>query len=90
MKLKFKYKEGRGNEMKTIKEKNQNSSSVNHGYKDEQSMGAYLDQKLQEIPEDKKNVFIEVGNVVVNCCVGNTKVSMDDFISDLCRLELRI
>ncbi len=53
-------------------------------------MGAYLDQKLQDIPEDKKNVFIEVGNVVVNCCIGNTKVSIDDFVSDLCRLELRI
>ena len=59
-------------------------------YKDEQSVGAYLDQKLQEIPEDKKNVFIEVGDVLVNCCIGNTKVSIDDFISDLCRLELRI
>lgn len=29
--------------MENIKEKNQNSSSVNYGYKDEQSMGAYLD-----------------------------------------------
>ena len=76
--------------MENINKKNQNSSSVKYRYKDEQSMGAYLDQKLQEIPEDKKNVFIEVGNVVVNCCIGNTKVSMDDFVSDLCRLELRI
>ena len=76
--------------MENIDKKNQNSSSVNYGYKDEQSMGAYLDQKLQEIPEDKKNVFIEVGNVVVNCCIGNTRVSMDDFVSDLCKLELRI
>ncbi|MBU5257229.1 hypothetical protein [Tissierella praeacuta] len=76
--------------MENINKKNLNSSSVNYGYKDEQSMGAYLDQKLQEIPEDKKNVFIEVGNVIVNCCVGNTKVSIDDFVSDLCKLELRI
>lgn len=76
--------------MENINKKNQNSSSVNYGYKDEQSMGAYLDQKLQEIPEDKKNVFIEVGNVVVNCCIGNTRVSMDVFVSDLCKLELRI
>lgn len=76
--------------MENINKKNQNSSSVNYRYKDEQSMGAYLDQKLQEIPEDKKNVFIEVGNVVVNCCIGNTRVSMDDFVSDLCKLELRI
>lgn len=76
--------------MENINEKNLNSSSVNYEYKDEQSMGAYLDQKLQEIPEDKKNVFIEVGNVIVNCCVGNTKVSIDDFVSDLCKLELRI
>ena len=76
--------------MESIDKKNQNSSSVNYGYKNEQSMGAYLDQKLQEIPEDKKNVFIEVGNVVVNCCIGNTRVSMDDFVSDLCKLELRI
>jgi len=76
--------------MEKVKEKIQNSSSVNYGYKDEQSMGAYLDQKLQDIPEDKKNVIIEVGNVVVNCCIGNTKVSIDDFVSDLCRLELRI
>lgn len=76
--------------MEKVKEKIQNSSSVNYGYKDEQSMGAYLNQKLQDIPEDKKNVFIEVGNVVVNCCIGNTKVSIDDFVSDLCRLELRI
>ncbi|MBV1821147.1 hypothetical protein L0P54_02660 [Anaerosalibacter bizertensis] len=76
--------------MGKVREKNQNSSSVNYGYKGEQSMGAYLDQKLQEIPEDKKNVFIEVGNVVVNCCIGNTKVSIDDFVSDLCKLELRI
>ena len=76
--------------MENVKEKTQNPSSVNYGYKDEQSMGAYLDQKLQDIPEDKKNVIIEVGNVVVNCCIGNTKVSIDDFVSDLCRLELRI
>ncbi len=76
--------------MENVNKKNQNSSSANNGYKDEQSMGAYLDQKLQEIPEDKKNVFIEVGNVVVNCCIGNTKVSIDDFVSDLCKLELRI
>lgn len=76
--------------MENINKKNQDSSSVNYGYKDEQSMGAYLDQKLQEIPEDKKNVFIQVGNVVVNCCIGNTRVSMDDFVSDLCKLELRI
>ena len=76
--------------MEKIKERKQNSSSLNENYKDEQSMGAYLDQKLQEIPEEKKNIFIEVGNVVVNCCIGNTKVSMDDFVSDLCRLELRI
>ena len=76
--------------MENINKKNLNSSSVNYGYKDEQSMGAYLDQKLQEIPEDKKNVFIEVGNVVVNCCIGTTKVSIDDFVSDLCKLELRI
>lgn len=76
--------------MENMNNKNLNSSSVNYGYKDEQSMGAYLDQKLQEIPEDKKNIFIEVGNVVVNCCIGNTKVSMDDFVSDLCKLELRI
>ena len=76
--------------MENINKKNQNSSSVNYGYKDEQSMGACLDQKLQEIPEDKKNVFLEVGNVVINCCIGNTKVSIDDFVSDLCRLELRI
>ena len=76
--------------MENMNNKNLNSSSVNYGYKDEQSMGAYLDQKLQEIPEDKKNVFIEVGNVVVNCCIGNTRVSMDDFVSDLCKLELRI
>ena len=76
--------------MENINKKNQNSSSVNYGYKDEQSMGAYLDQKLQEIPEDKKNVFIEVGNVLVNCCIGETKVSMDDFVEDLCKLELRI
>ena len=76
--------------MEKIKETKQNSSSLNERYKDEQSVGAYLDQKLQEIPEDKKNVFIEVGNVVVNCCIGNTKVSMDDFVSDLCKLELRI
>ncbi len=76
--------------MENVKEKTQNPSSVNYGYKDEQSMGAYLDQKVQEIPENKKNVFIEVGNVVVNCCIGNTKVSIDDFVSDLCKLELRI
>ena len=76
--------------MENVKEKTQNPSSVNYGYKDEQSMGAYLDQKLQEIPEDKKNVFLEVGNVVINCCIGNTKVSIDDFVSDLCRLELMI
>ena len=76
--------------MENVKEKTQNPSSVNYGYKDEQSMGAYLDQKLQEIPEDKKNVFLEVGNVVINCCIGNTKVSIDDFVSDLCKLELRI
>ena len=76
--------------MENINKENQNSSSVNYGYKYGQSMGAYLDQKLQEIPEDKKNVFIEVGNVIVNCCVGNTKVSIDDFVSDLCKLELRI
>ena len=76
--------------MEKIKERKQNSSSLNENYKDEQSMGAYLDQKLQEIPEDKKNIFIEVGDVLVNCCIGNTKVSMDDFVSDLCRLELRI
>ncbi len=76
--------------MENMNNKNLNSSSVNYGYKDEQSMGAYLDQKLQEIPEDKKNIFIEVGNVVVNCCIGNTKVSIDDFVSDLCKLELRI
>ena len=76
--------------MENVKEKTQNPSSVNYGYKDEQSMGAYLDQKLQEIPEDKKYAFIEVGDVIVNCCIGNTKVSIDDFVSDLCRLELRI
>ena len=76
--------------MEKIKERKQNSSSLNENYKDEQSMGAYLDQKLQEIPEDKKNIFIEVGDVLVNCCIGNTKVSMDDFVSDLCKLELRI
>jgi len=76
--------------MEKIKERKQNSSSFNEKYKDEQSVGAYLDQKLQEIPEDKKNIFIQVGDVLVNCCIGNTKVSIDDFISDLCRLELRI
>jgi hypothetical protein len=40
--------------MENINKKNQNSSSVNYGYRDEQSMGAYLDQKLQEIPEEKR------------------------------------
>lgn len=76
--------------MEIVNDKNQNSSSVNCGYKEELSMGVYLNEKLQEIPEDKRNIFITLGNVVVNCCVGNTKVSMDDFVSDLCKLELRI
>jgi hypothetical protein len=90
-KLKFKnIKERRGIEMKTIKDKNENSSSVNHRCKDELSMGRYIDQELAEIPEDKKNIFIQVGNVLVNCCIGDTRVSMDDFVSDLCKLELRI
>jgi len=53
-------------------------------------MGRYIDQELAEIPEDKKNIFIQVGNVLVNCCIGDTRVSMDDFVSDLCKLELRI
>jgi len=45
--------------MENVKEKTQNPSSVNYGYKDEQSMGAYLDQKLQEIPEDKRMFFLK-------------------------------
>lgn len=76
--------------MKTIKDKNENSSSAKHRCKDELSMGRYIDQELAEIPEDKKNIFIQVGNVLVNCCIGDTRVSMDDFVSDLCKLELRI
>lgn len=75
--------------MKTIKNKNENSS-VNHRYKEELSTERYLDQELAEIPEDRKNLFIQVGNVLVNCCVGDTRVSMDDFVEDLCKLELRI
>ena len=76
--------------MKTIKNKNENSSSVNYRCKEELSTERYLDQELAEIPEDKKNIFIQVGNVLVNCCIGDTKVSMDDFVTDLCKLELRI
>ena len=52
--------------------------------------GKYLQEQLKEIPEEKKNVFVTCGNVVVNCCIGTTKVNFDDFVSDLCKLELRI
>lgn len=65
-----------------------NSSSVNISYENAET--TYLSEKLRELPEDRKNVFIDCGNVVVNCCIGNTKVSMDDFVKDLCNLELRI
>ncbi len=76
--------------MKTIKNKNENSSSVNYRYKDELSKERYLAQELEAIPEGRKNLFIQVGNDLVNCCIGETKVSMDDFVEDLCKLELRI
>ena len=74
-------------EYKKIKNEN---SSMDHRYKEELSTKKYLDQELAELAEGKKNLLIQVGNVLVNCCVGNTRVSMDDFVEDLCKLELRI
>ena len=65
-----------------------NSSSLNVSFENAET--TYLTKQLSELPEDRKNVFIDCGSVVVNCCIGHTKVSMDDFVKDLCNLELRI
>ncbi len=69
---------------------NDNCSSVYDGNDEKTMTGKYLKQKLEDIPEKRKNVFVMLENIVVNCCVGSTKVSMDDFAKDICNLELRI
>lgn len=67
---------------------NINTSYININNKGEKI--TYINEIMNDSRCSNRKLMFDCEDIVVNCYVGKTKVSMDDFINDLCNLELRI